>query len=347
MKSCLRTLILLWAVSLFVNSATALSILSQPDSQTINAGSTASFSVATTNETPVSYQWQFNGADLPGATAATLTLENVAANQAGTYAVVINPDTDNLASSAATLTVLQGTIIRFHLDPGDVDVELFDHDKPATVENFLHYVTSGSYTNLFFHRLVPNFVLQSGGYATASRSSAALTTLVDIYNHYTQPLFFPFWIDNEYGVGPRIRNTFGTLAMAKKAGDPDSATCEWFFNLADNCQGDVSTNLDMQNGGYTVFGRILNGTNVLNFFNTLSATNGLADFSSPFDNFPSKAKTADVPAENQLYFADMSLLTTPPAADAILPTLAIVSPTNDAILPSGSDRKSTRLNSSH
>ena len=67
---------------------------------------------------------------------------------------------------------------------------------------------------------------------------------------------FPFNIDNEFNVGPLIHNTFGTLAMAKTAGEPDSAASAFFFNLADN-----SSTLDNENGGYTVFGQVISGSN--------------------------------------------------------------------------------------
>jgi len=90
-------------------------------------------------------------------------------------------------------------------------------------------------------------------------------------------------ITNEFGVGRRLSNTFGTLAMAKTSEGPDTANSQWFFNLADN-----SSNLDGQNGGFTVFGRVVRGTNVLSRFNNRSVTNHLylANYGGPFTDTP-------------------------------------------------------------
>ncbi len=125
-----------------------------------------------------------------------------------------------------------GTTVRFSTVLGDILVELYDDAAPLTVANFLNYVNRGDYDSSIFHRLVPGFVLQGGGY------------------------WYPGWWDiptdppvpNEFG----ISNTRGTIAMAKQPGDPNSATSQWFFNLADN-----SATLDVDNGGYTVFGRVI------------------------------------------------------------------------------------------
>jgi len=128
------------------------------------------------------------------------------------------------------------TIVRFDTSLGVFDVELYDNDTPITVQNFLNYVQDGDYEDSFFHRLVPGFVLQGGGF---------------IYKAETDTFYF-------VPTDPPIVNEFmhsnvrGTIAMAKQAGNPDSATSQFFFNLADN-----SANLDTQNGGFTVFGHVL------------------------------------------------------------------------------------------
>ena len=127
------------------------------------------------------------------------------------------------------------TIVRFDTSCGAFDVQLYDTDTPGTVQNFLDYVADGDYTNSFFHRLVSGFVLQGGGFTYDSESN-----MFDFV-----PTQGP--IDNEF----RYSNVPGTIAMAKQDGDPDSATSQWFFNLADN-----SANLDNANGGFTVFGHV-------------------------------------------------------------------------------------------
>jgi cyclophilin family peptidyl-prolyl cis-trans isomerase len=174
------------------------------------------------------------------------------------------------------------TIVRFHFyrgatTLGDVDVELFDTDKPVTVSNFLHYVRSGAYDNLMLHRCEQGFVIQGGAVRTPNPLSTAY------FNAYLEtPKFGP--ITNEFGVGPQLSNTFGTLAMARAVGDPftadlgtNSAQADWFFNLADN-----SSTLDTNYGGFTVFGRALAGTNVLDFFNHNSPTLDVLQIGGPY-----------------------------------------------------------------
>jgi cyclophilin family peptidyl-prolyl cis-trans isomerase len=134
-------------------------------------------------------------------------------------------------------------------DLGGVDIELFDVATPNTVQNFMNYVLDGDYEGTFIHRTVPGFVVQMGGFAFDS-SQGLFTDNSGVFHILTDPP-----VVNE----PGISNTRGTITMAKLAGDPDSATSEFFFNLADN-----SANLDTQNGGFTVFGQVLgNGMDVI------------------------------------------------------------------------------------
>lgn len=153
------------------------------------------------------------------------------------------------------LVVKAGTFVQFRTVLGTLEVELYDQDKPVTVQNFLRYVQSGAYSNLFFHRALPGFVVQGGGFKVTNTTSTAEFTSFDYVTNYGT-------ITNEYLVGTRYSNTYGTIAMAKLGTDPNSASSQWFFNLGNN-----SANLDNQNGGFTVFGRVVAGTNVLENFN--------------------------------------------------------------------------------
>jgi cyclophilin family peptidyl-prolyl cis-trans isomerase len=152
-----------------------------------------------------------------------------------------------------------GTLVQFRTVLGDIEVELLDADKPVTVANFLRYVQTGAYqtNNMFFHRSLPGFVIQGGGFGvrtpTASKPFVSAVAVPSFGN-----------ITNEFLSGRKVSNTFGTLAMAKVDKDPNSASSQWFFNLGNN-----SANLDAQNGGFTVFGNVVRGTNLLAFFNTL------------------------------------------------------------------------------
>ncbi len=131
----------------------------------------------------------------------------------------------------------QATVVRMHTVLGLIDVQLYDTAAPKTVANFLAYVNSGAYANSFIHRSMPGFVIQGGGYTWDSGLGApkAVPALAPVINEFS----------------PTRSNVRGTIALAKLGGDPNSATSEWFFNLADN-----SANLDNQNGGFTVFGRV-------------------------------------------------------------------------------------------
>ncbi|MGP1346492.1 MAG: peptidylprolyl isomerase [Phycisphaerales bacterium] len=123
-------------------------------------------------------------------------------------------------------------IARFETVAGRIDVELFADQTPLTVENFFDYANSGVWDETFVHRLADGFVWQGGGFN--SRTFNAIPDNAPVLNE------------------PGVSNVRGTIAMAKLGGQPNSATNEWFFNLANN-----SANLDFQNGGFTAFGKIL------------------------------------------------------------------------------------------
>ncbi|GMM84999.1 peptidylprolyl isomerase [Pseudoalteromonas sp. MTN2-4] len=135
-----------------------------------------------------------------------------------------------VASSSA-----MATIVEFQTSQGSFQVNLFDQTTPKTVENFMKYVNADRYQDVIFHRLEPNFVLQGGGFFY--EGSIPLSQVESFGN-----------VENE----PVYSNVRGTIAMAKVEGDQNSASSQWFFNLKDN-----STNLDVQNGGFTVFGQVI------------------------------------------------------------------------------------------
>lgn len=129
------------------------------------------------------------------------------------------------------------TSVRLQTTQGAIDIVLFDTAAPATVNNFLAYVRSGAYTDTLIHRSVPGFVIQGGGYLWNNNANQVnlLPTNAPIVNEFS----------------PTRSNLRGTIAMAKLGGDPNSATSQWFINLANN-----AATLDTQNGGYTVFGQV-------------------------------------------------------------------------------------------
>ncbi len=225
-----------------------------------------------------------------------------------------------------------------------MDVELFDQEKPETVRNFLLYIRSGAYSNSFIHRAVPGFAVQGGGFTVTNNTG---TNLFSAYNAITE-----FGrVTNEFLVGARLTNLFGTIAMAKLGDDPNSATSQWFFNLGNN-----STNLDNQNGGFTVFGRVLestnttDGTNVLTHFNSLSTNNTIANLGnlissaySVFSDLPVAISNTPprLPAYTGLYYTRISILNDSYIPGTNSPSLTVQSPapgsrfTNQVVTISG------------
>ena len=140
------------------------------------------------------------------------------------------------ASFLLSVQSASATTVRVSTSLGDFSIELFDDITPITVANFLNYVNSGRFNGTVIHRSVPGFVIQGGwlSYNAATNQLDQITLDAAIQNEFS------------------VSNTRGTVAMAKVGGDPNSATSQWFVNLADN-----SANLDGQNGGFTAFGRVI------------------------------------------------------------------------------------------
>ncbi|MCC7387637.1 MAG: peptidylprolyl isomerase [Phycisphaerales bacterium] len=161
-------------------------------------------------------------------------------------------------------------VVEIQTNYGNIYIELFPDVAPITVENFLGYANRNDWDNTFFHRHVSGFVLQGGGWSFDEDRQ-------DV-DHVTQrdPIV------NEFD----LSNLQWTVAMAKipaedsngdpiPGGGPDSATSEWFINLADN-----SDNLDDQNGGFTVFGEVVGGRDVVEAITDLRIINIGGNFTS-------------------------------------------------------------------
>jgi|GEM_PF-4066603 len=315
-------------------------ITNQPQDILVNKYSAAQFSVGASGA--VSYQWSLNNATVDGATNATFSLDDV--TDPATVSVTVFNGDGQTTSRTASLSLTSGTLLNLTISgypdgsSSNVVIALFDHDKPVTVENFLRYITSGAYSNMFFERLVVDpadnlSILQGGdddatpptsGVATSPTFTPVTKTLVALTN--APPL-----IINEFSHGPVIHNRYGTLAMAKQATivgsilSSNTAENGFFFNLADN-----STNLDNQNGGFTVFGRVIEGTNALNYFLGLSKNgHGIFDgtpyppYPPQFTDLPVNYQSFAFPVDSNLFYGTFSPVSSYPAFDANLPSVSL------------------------
>ena len=126
---------------------------------------------------------------------------------------------------------------------GTIVVELDPEKAPQTVENFLQYVKDGHYNGTIFHRVIPGFMIQGGGFGPDMREKPARAP-----------------IKNEAGNG--LRNALGTVAMARTAA-PHSASAQFFINVEDNASLDFRSPTQ-QGYGYAVFGKVTKGMDVVN-----------------------------------------------------------------------------------
>ncbi len=223
------------------------------------------------------------------------------------------------ASAAVLLTTSLGTIT----------MTLDGEQAPITVANFLRYVDEGRYftndatansvASLFVHRSAPGFVIQTGGFLGTVNPNGSGNVLAG------QVATFPP-IQNE----PFISNIRGTIAMAKLGGDPNSATSQWFVNLADN-----SANLDNQNGGFTVFGRVTgSGMSVVDAIAALPIVNA----GSPFDSLPVRNYTSPNPIKVPNLVSIPGFVRTSPftfTATSSNPSVAAVSTSGTQLLIAG------------
>jgi len=172
-----------------------------------------------------------------------------------------------------------------------IDVSLLE-DKlsgaPLTVANFERYIEEEKYTDIILHRLISGFVLQGGGFQWSNdqTSPSSIESFPAVQNEFSS----------------ERSNTRGTIAMAKIGNDPDSATNQWFFNLADN-----SANLDNQNGGFTVFGKTKTQTDLL--FVDILASSPVANAGGVFSSLPYVSLTENtITAHDTVRFKSIEIL---------------------------------------
>ena len=148
--------------------------------------------------------------------------------------------------------------VAFETSEGKIVVELAPQAAPKTVDNFLTYVKSGHYDGTVFHRVIPGFMIQGGGFTADMKEKPTRGTI---------PL------ESRNG----LKNQRGALAMARR-GDPDSASAQFFINVVDNA------NLDYpkpDGNGYAVFGKVVEGMDVVDKIRAAPTDNR-----GPYQNVP-------------------------------------------------------------
>ena len=166
-----------------------------------------------------------------------------------------------LIAVAAMFSVVQSTMaqdaprVKFATTAGDFVVEVYPDKAPKTVENFLQYVKDKHYNGTIFHRVIGNFMIQGGGY---DAKYIEKKTRAPVVHEGREALAKG---------GPR--NVVGTLAMARTS-DPQSATAQFFINVKDNAFLDPTA----QQPGYTVFGKVVGGMEVIQKIKTTPTGSG-------------------------------------------------------------------------
>ncbi len=145
------------------------------------------------------------------------------------------------AATTSQTPALKGkhNMVKLHTNHGDITIELDAEKAPVTVKNFLDYASSGFYDGTIFHRVIDGFMIQGGGFEPGLKQKKTNAP-----------------IKNEAANG--LSNDNYTIAMARTP-DPDSATAQFFINVNDN----KGLNYPLNGGGYAVFGKVVEGKDVV------------------------------------------------------------------------------------
>jgi cyclophilin family peptidyl-prolyl cis-trans isomerase len=134
-------------------------------------------------------------------------------------------------------------VVLIETSMGNIKMELYPEKAPKSAENFLKYTKDGFFKDTIFHRVMPGFVIQGGGF-TKDMSQKT-------------PTYAPILLESQNG----LKNSRGTVAMARTS-QPNSATCQFYINLKDNLSLDYNPAVQGANG-YAVFGKVIEGLDVV------------------------------------------------------------------------------------
>lgn len=220
-----------------------------PDLQAI-PNDIVTLSAADSEGSSLSYNWrQVDGDDLTIQNATEETASVVAPGHKADgeneyrFRLRVTDSRGRTSTDEVILEVLDsknvGQRVKIVTSMGDIIIELYEDDAPISTENFLNYVDSGFYSNTLFHRVIPGFVAQGGGFEPGLNKKDTED---------------PIELESDNG----LKNDRGTVALAR-TNDPDSATSQFFVNLVDN----DFLNYSPENPGYAVFGRVFQGMDVV------------------------------------------------------------------------------------
>jgi cyclophilin family peptidyl-prolyl cis-trans isomerase len=172
----------------------------------------------------------------------------------------------NLSAQEATQDTVatENPTAIIHTSMGAITLELFAEKAPISTENFITHVNSGFYDGTVFHRVIPHFMIQGGGFTTDMNK---------------KPTGEP--ITNEATNG--LSNTRGTVAMAR-TNDPHSATAQFFINVQDNFNLDYTSRISARGWGYAVFAKVTSGMEVVDKIRFVET-----ETKAPYSNVPKTA----------------------------------------------------------
>ena len=161
-----------------------------------------------------------------------------------------------IANLERNIVKSQSNVVKLETSMGNIVIELNEQASPVTVKNFLGYVEAGFYDGVIFHRVIPGFMIQGGGFTEKMAKKETRDPIV-----------------NEARDG--LSNERGTIAMAR-TNDPNSATAQFFINHGDN---DSLNYIDDNKAGYAVFGKVTEGMDVVDAIASVETTtrNGMDD----------------------------------------------------------------------
>src|SRR5947199_5962417 len=182
-----------------------------------------------------------------------------------------------LAAAAAARSTAAHPRVTLETSKGKIVLELYPDKAPKSTANFLDYVKSHQFDGTIFHRVIPGFMIQGGGFTAAMEQKP------------TKPP-----IKNEAGNG--LKNDTGTLAMARTS-DPDSATAQFFINVKNN---DFLNRDKAQDGvGYAVFGKVIEGMDVVHKIEQVQTSRKGMYADAPVESVLIKSVTVVPPAAKQ------------------------------------------------